>query len=165
MRGHIFSLNVSSGGVPKRPVPEAALTPLGLSGDSCAHPEIHGGPEQALLVIARETIGELTASGYALFPGALGENVTTEGLDRRQFRAGQRFRLGPEAIIELTKPRGPCRTLDVYGEGIQKAIYDKEVRQGDPASERWGMSGFYARVLQTGALRPGDPIWLVEQVV
>lgn len=164
MRGVLFSLNVSTGGLPKHPVVEAELTPLGLRGDSCAHPQIHGGPDQALLIATREGIEELVSLGYPLFPGALGENITTQGIDRRQLRVGQRFRLGPEAIIELTKPRGPCSALDPYGPGLQKAIYDAEVKRANAESPRWGLSGLYARVLQPGKLRAGDPVWLIEQV-
>jgi MOSC domain-containing protein YiiM len=165
MRGVLFSLNVSTGGLPKRAVVEAELTPLGLVGDSCAHPQVHGGPDQALLIATREGIEELVSLGYPLFPGALGENITTDGIDRRQLRIGQRFRLGPEAIIEITKPRGPCSALDPYGPGLRKAIYDAEVKRASTQSPRWGLSGLYARVLRAGILRAGDPVWLMEQVV
>ena len=67
--------------------------------------------------------------------------------------------------LELTKPRGPCSTLNVYGPGIQAAIYDTQVKARDPASPRWGLSGFYARVLRSGTIRPGDPIAPVEEKV
>ena len=162
MPASILQINVSRGGIPKRPVPEADVTPLGLAGDAHAHPQIHGGPRQALLLITSEGPGDLIAQGFPLFHGALGENITTLGLDRRSFRKGQRYRLGT-AIIELTKPRGPCDTLNVYGPGIQKAVYDPQVKAGDPSSPRWGLSGFYASVLVTGAIRPGDPIQLLEE--
>ncbi len=164
MTGSVVQLNISKGGLPKRPVPEAAVTPLGLEGDRCAHPEIHGGPQKALLLICAEVVDELTTRGFSLFYGALGENVTTRGLDRRQLRIGQRYRVG-EALIELTKIRAPCSELDVYGPGIQDAIYDEAVKDGDPASPRWGMGGFYASVVKTGMVRPGDPVRLVDQLV
>ncbi len=109
-------------------------------------------------------IEELIAQGYSLFHGALGENLTVSGLDRRQMRVGQRYRVG-EVLLELTKLRGPCTALDVYGPGIQKAIYDAHVKAGDPSSPRWGSSGFYARILNGGTIRPHDIITLVDQVV
>ena len=43
----VHRLNVSRGGVPKRPVAEARLTRKGLVGDRQAKPFIHGGPERA----------------------------------------------------------------------------------------------------------------------
>ncbi len=164
MTGSILQVNISPGGIPKRPIPEAFVTAEGIRGDAWAHPDIHGGPNQALLVISSEGIHELVAQGFPLYHGALGENLTTQGLDRRQMRAGQRFRAG-EVVFEITKRRSPCSTLDIYGPGIQRAIFDAQVKAGDPSSPRWGLSGFYARVLTPGVIRPHDIITLVDQVV
>ena len=164
MTGSILQINISPGGIPKRPISEAIVTVEGIRGDGWAHPDIHGGPNQALLVITSEGIDELIAQGYPLFPGALGENLTTLGLDRRQLRTGQRYRAG-DVFIELTKRRAPCATLSVYGAGIQHAIFDAQVKAGDPSSPRWGLSGFYARALRGGTIRPHDPITLVDQTV
>jgi MOSC domain-containing protein YiiM len=47
---------------------------------------------------------------------------------------------------------------------LQRAIYDAEVKRANAESPRWGLSGLYARVLQPGKLRAGDPVWLIEQV-
>ena len=163
MTGSVVQLNISRGGLPKRAVKESFITPLGLEGDDCAHPEIHGGPQQALLLITSETIAELTARGYPLFFGALGENLTTLGLDRRALRAGQRFRVGG-AVIELTKPRAPCSTLDIYGPALQREIYDQYVKARDVTSPRWGMSGFYAAVIEPGPVCLGDPIALESEL-
>jgi len=143
------------------------LSPLGLEGDGHAHPQVHGGPWKAVLLIASEDIEYLQGLGYPVYPGALGENITTVGIDFRRLRLGQRFRLG-QAFIELTRNRIPCSTLDVYNTGdkpIQHAIYDKRVKAGDVASPRWGLSGFYARVLEAGLVRQGDIIALTDQTV
>ena len=163
MTGHIIQINVSRGGVPKRPIPEGVITPLGLEGDLCAHPEIHGGPRQAVLLIAAETVDELIARGYPLYYGALGENLTTRGLDYRQLRMGQTLRAGG-ARLQITKVRAPCSTLDVYGPTIKQQIYDPRVKAGDPTSVRWGMSGFYASVVEPGPIRVNDVI-LVESTL
>jgi len=157
MIGTIIQINISRGGVPKRPIPEGVVTPLGLEGDLCAHPEIHGGPRQAVLLIAAETVDDLIARGYPLYYGALGENLTPRGLDRRQLRIGQRLRAGG-ALLEITKTRGPCSTLDVYGPTLQREIYDAKIKAGDHTSPRWGMSGFYASVIQPGPVRTNDII-------
>jgi MOSC domain-containing protein YiiM len=161
--GAIIQVNVSLGGVPKRPLASAIITPLGLAGDRQAHPQIHGGPRKAVLILAAEAVEELQARGYPVFYGALGENLTTRGLERRQLRLGQQLRAGA-ALLEITQVRGPCATLDVYGPGIQQVIYDERVRAGDVTSPLWGMSGFYARVLQPGPVHPGDPIAVVAEL-
>jgi MOSC domain-containing protein YiiM len=164
MTGSIVQINISLGGVPKRPMAEAEVTPLGILGDSWAHPQIHGGPNQAVLLISSEGLEELVAQGFPVFPGALGENLTTTGLDRRLMRIGQRYRVG-DVVLELSKMRSPCATLDVYGPSIKQAVYDAQVHAGDASTPRWGLAGFYARVLRSGCIRPKDIIKLLDQVV
>lgn len=134
----------------------------GIVGDRWRHSQIHGGPRKAILLIAAEGIEELAAQGFPVYPGALGENITTRGLDRRSLRPGQRYRAG-EVVIELSGIRVPCRTLNVYGKGIQAAMYDAQTRAGDPASLRWGLSGFYASVVRAGVIHAGDAISLVDE--
>src|SRR5260370_26780255 len=87
-KGHIVQISLSAGGIPKRAVAEGIVTTSGIVGDSWAHPDIHGGPNQALLLITSEGIDELIAQGFALFYGALGENPTTRGIDRLEMRVG-----------------------------------------------------------------------------
>ena len=155
MVGTIVQIGISRGGVPKLPIPEGSLGPLGLEGDSHAHPQIHGGLEKAVLLVTLEGINELIERGYPLFPGALGENLTTRGLDRRLFRIGQQLRAG-SAMLEITRQRGPCANLDVYGAALKA-----EIKAEDPSSPAWGLSGFYARVLHPGRVRSDDIISVV----
>jgi MOSC domain-containing protein YiiM len=140
------------------------ITAVGLAGDACAHPQIHGGPNQAILLIAAETVDELKSRGYPVFYGAMGENLTTRGLDPRQLRIGQQLRAGG-ALLEITKVRGPCTQLDVYGPSIKQEIYDQQVKAKDPTSPRWGMSGFYARVIKPGPVNPGDMVTVTAMLV
>lgn len=165
MQGSVVQINVSRGGIPKRPIAEGRATVLGIAGDECAHKQIHGGPKQAILIICAEAVDDLIAQGFPLFYGALGENITTKGIDHRQFRIGQRWRIG-SAWVELTKMRRPCQTLNPYGAGkIQKAVYDAQVKAGDVSSPLWAKGGIYAAVLNEGVIRPGDPVVLIDQAV
>jgi MOSC domain-containing protein YiiM len=157
--GTVVQVNVSKGGIPKLPVPSGELTTAGITGDSWRY-RFHGGPKQAVLLITLEGIDELAGQGFPLSPGALGENLTTRGIDRRALRFGQRLQVGT-AVIELTKMRQPCATLDVFGPGIQAAMYDARVVKGDYESPLWGLSGFYASVAQPGTVRPGDAVTLL----
>jgi MOSC domain-containing protein YiiM len=160
----VVQVSVSNGGVPKYPVLQAHVGKLGLEGDRQAHPQFHGGVRQAVLMICAEAIEELQAAGWPVYFGALGENITVRGLDRRMVRVGQRYRVGA-ATLEITKLRQPCKQLDPYGEGIQKAVFDKQVKAGDATSPRWGLAGFYASVVEPGVVGPGDPVTLVAQAV
>lgn len=160
----IVQVSRSRGGVPKRGVPQAMITTLGLEGDAWAHPNIHGGPTQRILVIAAEVVDELAARNFPVFYGALGENLTVRGVALESLRAGQTWRAG-DAILELTKVRVPCATLDVYGPGIQREIYDAAVKRGDTTSPLWARSGFYASVRRPGMVSPGAPFELISEMV
>jgi hypothetical protein len=80
--GTVVQVSVSRGGIPKLAIPSADLTATGITGDAWRYP-FHGGRRKAILLITIEGIDELISQGFPLFPGALGENVTTRGLDRR----------------------------------------------------------------------------------
>ena len=154
----VVQVNVSRGGLPKLAIPSGELMENGIAGDHWRY-RFHGGRRKAVLLVTIEGIDELVSQGFPLFAGALGENLTTRGLPRRDLRLRQRLSVG-DAEIELTSIRTPCSTLDVYGPGIQAAMYDARVQAGDPDSPRWGLSGFYASVVRPGQARAGDLITL-----
>lgn len=152
--GRIVQVNISPGGLPKTEIPEAEAGTLGLAGDHHNHPEFHGGPEKALLLVSLAAIEELRQRGWPLYPGALGENLTVDGLDFRQLQSGLMFRAGP-AVIELTTLRKPCRLLDAYNIEAAPGRIQDAVRGN-------GYGGWYARVLEGGLIRKGDPIRLMQ---
>ncbi len=160
--GRLIQVNVSRGGVPKLPVEQAGVFFDHIDGDSWNDVKHHGLHGQAVCLFSLELIAELKAEGYPVFPGALGENFTTEGVDYRGVRLGDKFRVGNEVEIRITKVRRPCRTITIYGEGIIRATFDAGVRAGDPSSPRWGRSGYYAEVLKEGLVRPGDSFSLLS---
>jgi MOSC domain-containing protein YiiM len=160
MQGTILQVNTSKGGLPKYPVSEGLAGFLGIEGDEHRNTRVHGGPDKAILLVSSEDIDELKARGYPLFYGALGENLTTGGLDFRKVRLGDKYRAGG-ALLEISVPRMPCFNLDVYGEAIKQEIWDKRVKERDHTTPRWGRAGFYARVLEPGPIGTGDIIALV----
>lgn len=146
---HIFSLNRSDGGVPKYPVHEARVTAQGLEGDRQENQEHHGGPQRALCLYSLEHILALQAEGHPIFPGSVGENITVAGLIWNELAPGDRLRLGP-VTIELTAYTVPCGTIaDSFVDGRYSRISQKV----NP-----GLSRLYARVIEPGTLRVGDPV-------
>jgi MOSC domain-containing protein YiiM len=143
------------------------ISSVGLEGDSFAHPQYHGGPKQRVLIICADVMDDLAAAGFPVFYGALGENLTVRGVAASDFRIGQTWRAG-DAILELTKIRVPCATLDVYrhadGRNIQPEIYDDRVKQGDLTSPLWAHSGIYASVTHPGRVSPGAPFELLSDL-
>lgn len=168
MQGIVHQINVSKGGVPKLPIAEGWVAPLGIEGDRQSDRAHHGGPSQALLLASLEDIERLRAEGFPIAAGSLGENLTIRGLDFRLLRSGQRFHVGG-ALIELTRLRTPCHKLDIYdrapGLRLQPRLYDARARAGDPSSPVWGRGGFYAAVVRPGPIATGVTIALADQAV
>ncbi len=154
----VIQINTSHGGIPKSPVQKARVSQTRVEEDDWNDKKHHGFRDQAICLYSLELIEELKIEGYPLFPGALGENFTTEGVDYRKVRIGDVWDIGDQVSIRITRIRVPCRTITVYGEGIIRALYDLDVKRGNVHSTKWGRSGFYAEVLHAGTVCPGDGI-------
>lgn len=148
----IVQISVSNGGVPKRPVPSARVTALGLEGDAHRNREHHGGPERAVCLFALETIHELQAEGHPVTPGSLGENVTIEGLDWNALAPGARLRLGSGVVVEVSRYTTPCFNIKrAFADGDYSRVSQKR---------HPGRSRVYARVLTAGTIEAGDAVTL-----
>jgi MOSC domain-containing protein YiiM len=99
-------------------------------------------------LIPSEVLDEL-----AVPPGALGENISTKGLDLTGLSEGARLYLGSKAVIELTGLRSPCVQIDRYREGLLKQVITKEPEGGTTLR-----AGVMAVVLRGGTVRVGDPV-------
>jgi MOSC domain-containing protein YiiM len=165
MRGILKQINRSNGGLPKRAIAAPVmLGSLGIEGDRHRNMKVHGGPDKAVLMIAAEFIDALGAMGYPVVYGSLGENLTVSLLDPHLWREGQQYRVGEDAIIELTALRMPCANLDAFGPSIKAEVYDARCKAGDVASPKWAHGGFYARVVRIGLVAPGAPVILQSDV-
>jgi MOSC domain-containing protein YiiM len=153
---HVVQLSVSPGGLPKRAVAEALVTRRGLAGDAHRNLEHHGGPARAVCLFPLEAIQGLVAEGHAIVPGALGENVTTAGLDWRVVVPGARLRLGERVLLEVTTFTSPCVNLAPL---FRHRDFHRVSQKRHP-----GWSRAYARVLAEGPVRPGDAVRLVSEL-
>lgn len=96
---------------------------------------------------------ELRAAGHLVPAGALGENVTTRGLDLLALPRGTRLRLGAEAEVEITGLRNPCPQINGFQAGLLKLCVGK-----DADGKVVRKAGIMSIVLRGGEVRPGDPI-------
>jgi MOSC domain-containing protein YiiM len=104
-------------------------------------------------LIGQELLDELTTNGFHLWPGAIGENITTTGLDLLQMPVGARLALGESAVVEVTGLRNPCRQLDTFQPGLMAAVLSRD--------EHGGLllrAGVMAVVVVGGTVCLGDPI-------
>lgn len=149
-KGRIFQINISPGGVPKLAIQAAEVTVQGVIGDQQSDLRVHGGPDRAVCLYSLERLLQLQAEGHPTFSGAFGENLTISGLDWEQVQPEQRYRLGEQVLIEISRYTTPCNNL---------TSFFKDGKYGRISHSQWpGWSRVYGRVLVGGVIRPGDEI-------
>jgi MOSC domain-containing protein YiiM len=150
--GRVASVNVSQGGVPKRPVPRAWVERTGLDTDGHFEPEpVHGGPIAAVCLYTLESIERVKADGHRAFPGSFGENLTLEGIELAAIQPGDRLRIGTDGlVVEITKYAAPCQTQGHW-------FIDRRIARISPKTHpedaRW-----YASVVSEGWVASGDRV-------
>jgi MOSC domain-containing protein YiiM len=144
--GRVAQLNLSSGGLPKTPVPSVTVGWAGVEGDRQATRVHHGRPWQALCLWSTEVIDAFRADGHPIAAGLAGENITLSGLEWREVRAGVRLRIG-SVLCEISAYALPCfQNKDWFLQGDFEVMHH----------ERGPVSRVYATVLEPGSIATGD---------
>ncbi|QET03197.1 MULTISPECIES: MOSC domain-containing protein [Cupriavidus] len=129
---------------------------LGLAGDEQADRTAHGGPDRAVYLYPFEHYAWWNAlrrearvpeSNRPLGFGALGENLTVQGLFESELWAGDVLGIG-SALLEVALPRLPSAKLNAamgYGRAVRDMVQS-------------GNTGVYLRVLKPGEIQAGDVI-------
>lgn len=146
MKGRVYSLNVSDKkGEPKKPVEECLfIENYGIQGD------VHAGliDTRQVSLLSWERIKEKNDSldlHNKLKPGDFAENITTEGIDLRRLKIGDRFRIN-DVLLEISQLGKKCHTgCDIYKK-TGSCIMPKE--------------GIFARVIKGGRIKTGDEIMI-----
>ena len=102
-------------------------------------------------LIPSELFDALRTAGFEVYPGDLGENVTTAGLDLERLPLGTVLRLGKSAALELTGLRTPCILIDRFKAGLKTQLL------GGAAGPRF-KAGVMAIVKEGGMVEPGNRI-------
>ncbi|MDQ7028646.1 MAG: MOSC domain-containing protein [Ardenticatenia bacterium] len=102
-----------------------------------------------------ERIHALQAEGHPIFPGAIGENVTVEGIDWEAIKPGVYLRLGDEVVIRITRYTTPCATIRPF---FVDGHFGRVSLKRHP-----GWSSVYASVVRPGRIRVGDEVEIVEE--
>lgn len=147
-------------GIHKRSVDgPVAVRLMGLQGDEQADLSVHGGVSKAVYAYPQEhytfwqTVraqAGVAAWGEALPPGALGENLTLQGLLETDLFVGDQLQL-PNCLLAVSEPRFPCFKLNA-ALGFKHAV--KMMSQS-------GYCGSYLAVLEAGTVAAGDPVQLL----
>jgi len=151
---HVYQINLSDGGVPKRPVLEAVITTTGVEGDRQRNLNVHGGLDRALCLFSQDLIERLQGEGHSIEAGSSGENLTFAGLEWEKLKLGDRLQIGPDVQIEIMSYTIPC---DQNAQWFRDRDYKRVSQKKNP-----GWSRFYAKVLREGVVRPGDAVEILE---
>ncbi len=146
MTGKVISLHLGLGsGLPKPQVESLELLAgFGAKGDRHAGKD----PERAVLVAGLPAYERAREAGIELPFGALGENLLLD-LDPHALPPGARLRVG-EALLAFSYVCTVCSSLSQFDLRLPKLLY--------------GGRGLYARVLEGGRVRVGDPVWVLVAV-
>jgi MOSC domain-containing protein YiiM len=132
-----------------------AVTTLGLDGDEQADRMHHGGPDMAIHHYPRDHYSHWrvrTGSPLLDHAGALGENISTRGLNDETACIGDRYRLG-SALVEVSQGRAPC----------WKPAHRLGYKPLTAEIVTTGRAGWYYRVLEVGAVAEGDALTLLDR--
>jgi MOSC domain-containing protein YiiM len=136
-----------------------AVGVLGLAGDEQADLSVHGGLEKAVYAYPQEHYtfwrAQRERAGVAgidnrLDPGAMGENLTLQGLLEVDVWVGDVLRF-PHCALRVQQPREPCYKFNA-AMGFNTAVQ---------AMARSGFSGFYLSVDEPGTIEAGEAFELV----
>jgi len=151
---HVYQINLSDGGVPKRPVLEAVIATTGVEGDRQRNLNVHGGLDRALCLFSQDLIERLQDEGHSIDAGSSGENLTFAGLEWEKLIPGDRLQIGPDVQLEIMSYTIPC---DQNAQWFRDRDYKRVSQKKNP-----GWSRFYAKVLREGVVRPGDAVEILE---
>ncbi len=109
----------------------------GIAGDAA-----YGRSRRQVLLVSTQSL-----QAFGLRPGDLRENITVQGMDVDSLDPGTRLAIG-QAILELTVPCHPCDRMEHLQIGLRERIR--------------GRRGVLARVIESGVVRLGDPVTLLD---
>ena len=147
--GRTYSTSIN-----RRPVTGSVqLTAEGFEYDRVSDRSVHGGPDKAICCYSHEHYPFWEERlGHDMPIPSFGENLTTEGLLETDVCIGDTYRIGT-ATVQVSQPRQPCAKL--------------AGKHNEPRIIPWiweeGYSGFYLRVLETGAIATGDAVKLIAR--
>ena len=130
------------------------VLPHGLAGDQQADRANHGGVDKAVHGYSGDHFAawQKAFPEWSVEPGCFGENLTIEGQVESDVCIGDVFQIG-SCRLQVSQPRQPC----------WKLARKNNIEKLGAEVQKFGRTGWYFRVLQTGTIQAGDVIELVDR--
>jgi MOSC domain-containing protein YiiM len=165
MHGHVLGVHLAAGHHFSKE-PQEAITLVageGVQGDAHAgstvkhRSRVKRDPTAPNLrqvhLLHAELFDELVGKGFTVFPGDMGENITTRGIELLALPTGTRLAIGRDAVVELTGLRNPCAQINGFQQGLMDAVLDK-----DASGNLVRKAGVMGVVVQGGEVHAGDGV-------
>ena len=108
--------------------------------------DAHGGTQRQVSLLAKESIDTMRAKGLTLADGDFAENIVTSGVDLLKTALGTRIGIA-DVVLEVTQIGKTCHQ--------RCAIYHQAGECVMPTQ------GIFAKVVEGGAIHPGDEIHII----
>ena len=151
-----FNKKILNTSIFKKPVNEKVnIKKAGIEGDKQADLKSHGGVNKAVYAYSYKHYkywGELLKKDFSNDYGLIGENLTIDDFDEKEFFIGDEFQIS-NVILKITQPRIPCYKLGIKMN--EKDFVNFFIN--------YGHLGMYMKVIKSGFIEKGDNIKLIRR--
>lgn len=144
-KGRIKAISVSEKkGMRKKNILKAQLkADHGIVGDA------HTGKwHRQISLLSFESISEVIAQGAIVSPGDFAENITTEGIDLKELKVGDRLILDKDIELEITQIGKKCHSKCEIYKQLGDCVMPRE--------------GIFAKVIKGGSIKVDDEIEVIN---
>ena len=151
-----FNKKILNTSIFKKPVNEKVnIKKAGIEGDKQADLKSHGGVNKAVYAYSYKHYkywGELLKKDFSNDYGLIGENLTIDDFDEKEFFIGDELQIS-NVILKITQPRIPCYKLGIKMN--EKDFVNFFIN--------YGHLGMYMKVIKSGFIEKGDNIKLIRR--
>ena len=151
-----FNKKILNTSIFKKPVNEKVnIKKAGIEGDKQADLKSHGGVNKAVYAYSYKHYkywGELLKKDFSNDYGLIGENLTIDDFDEKEFFIGDELQIS-DVILKITQPRIPCYKLGIKMN--EKDFVNFFIN--------YGHLGMYMKVIKSGFIEKGDNIKLIRR--
>ena len=151
-----FNKKILNTSIFKKPVNEKVnIKKAGIEGDKQADLKSHGGVNKVVYAYSYKHYkywGELLKKDFSNDYGLIGENLTMDDFDEKEFFIGDELQIS-DVILKITQPRIPCYKLGIKMN--EKDFVNFFIN--------YGHLGMYMKVIKSGFIEKGDNIKLIRR--
>jgi len=151
-----FNKKILNTSIYKEPVNKKVnIKKMGIEGDKQADLKSHGGINKAVYAYSYKHYKyweELLEKDFSNNYGLIGENLTIDDFDEKEFFIGDEFQIS-NTVLKITQPRIPCYKLGIK---MNKKNFVNLFIE-------YAHLGMYMKVIKSGSIEKGDSLKLIHR--